>query len=56
MIKKILVTLDGSEPANKALDFALGLAEKYSAELMLLNVYQPIAPLFYFPNTNVFGK
>lgn len=50
MIKKILVALDGSEQANKALDFALGLAETYSAELMLLNVYQPVAPFFYFPS------
>jgi nucleotide-binding universal stress UspA family protein len=50
LIKKILVALDGSEQANKALDFALGLAETYSAELMLLNVYQPVAPFFYFPS------
>lgn len=50
MIKKILVALDGSEPANKALDFALGLAETYSAELVLLNVYQLITPFFYFPS------
>lgn len=56
MIKKILVAVDGSEPANKALDFALGLAEKYSAEVMLLNVYQPITPLFYFPTMNVPGS
>jgi nucleotide-binding universal stress UspA family protein len=50
VIKKILVALDGSEPANKALDFALGLAETYSAELVLLNVYQLITPFFYFPS------
>jgi nucleotide-binding universal stress UspA family protein len=56
LIKKILVAVDGSELANKALDFALGLAEKYSAELMLLNVYQPITPLFHFPTTSVLGS
>lgn len=56
MIKKILVAVDGSEPANKAVDFALGLAEKYSAELMLLNVYQPITPLFHFPTTSVLAS
>lgn len=38
MIKKILVPLDGSEPADKALDFALDLAEKYSADIVLLTV------------------
>jgi nucleotide-binding universal stress UspA family protein len=53
LIKKILVAFDGSEPANKALDFALGLAKKCSAELMLLNVYQPITTMFYSPTTSV---
>ena len=56
MIKKILVAVDGSEQANKALDFALSLAETYSAELKLLNVYQPIAPLFYFPSMSIPGS
>ena len=56
MIKKILVAIDGSEPANKALDFALDLAEKYSAELMLLNVYQLITPVFYSPPISVLGS
>ena len=42
MIKKTLVALDGSESANRALDFALDMAEKYSAEILLLNVIQPI--------------
>jgi nucleotide-binding universal stress UspA family protein len=38
------------------LDFALGLAEKFSAELMLLSVYQPIPPLVYFPTMTVPGS
>jgi len=38
-MKKILVAIDGSEPADNALDFALNLVEKYSASLVLLNVY-----------------
>jgi nucleotide-binding universal stress UspA family protein len=38
MIKKVLVALDGSEPAEKALNFALNLAEKYSAKLVLISV------------------
>lgn len=39
MIERILVALDGSEPADKALDLALDLAEKYSAETVLLSVF-----------------
>lgn len=50
MIEKILVALDGSEPADRALDFALDLAEKYSAEIVLISVFQPaLAPMLYNP-------
>jgi len=35
-----LVAIDGSEHANKALDYALDLAEKYSATVTILNVFQ----------------
>ncbi|MEM0196420.1 MAG: universal stress protein [Desulfurococcaceae archaeon] len=46
MIKKILVAFDGSEHAYKALDFALDLAEKYSATVTIINVFQaPIIPM-----------
>ncbi len=38
MIKKILVPVDGSEHANRALDFALDLAQKYSAEILVVTV------------------
>ena len=38
MIKSILVAVDGSENSDKALDFALDLAEKYSAAVTVLNV------------------
>ncbi|MDH5795060.1 MAG: universal stress protein [Candidatus Bathyarchaeota archaeon] len=38
LIGKILVALDGSESADRALDFALDLAEKYSANMVLLSV------------------
>ena len=44
MITKILVAIDGSEHADKALDFALDLAEKYSATITLVNVFQ--VPMF----------
>ena len=40
MIKKILVPVDGSEHANRALDFALDMAQKYLAEILLLTVVQ----------------
>ena len=38
MVEKILVPLDGSDHADKALDAALDLAEAYSAEIFLLSV------------------
>ncbi len=41
MIQKILVPIDGSEPANRALEFAFDLAQKYSAEILVLTVVQP---------------
>ena len=40
MIKKILVAIDGSNLAYKSLDYALDLARKYSAEVMVLTVIQ----------------
>ncbi len=42
MIKKILVALDGSEHADHALHFALDLAEKYSADMVLVSVIHPV--------------
>ena len=38
MVKKILLPLDGSDQAFKALDFASDLAEKYGAALLVLYV------------------
>jgi len=38
MIKKILVAIDGSKPSIRALDYALDLAEKLDAEVVLLSV------------------
>ncbi len=38
MIKNILVAVDCSENSIRALDFALDLAEKYSAAVTILNV------------------
>jgi nucleotide-binding universal stress UspA family protein len=54
MIEKILVAFDSSEPANKALDFAVDIAEKYSAEILILSVIQPaITPVLQYPQLGV---
>jgi nucleotide-binding universal stress UspA family protein len=37
-ISRILVPIDGSVNANRALNFGISLAKKYKAELMVLNV------------------
>ncbi len=39
-IKRILVAIDGSENSYRALEFALNLAEKFEASVMILNVFQ----------------
>ena len=38
LIRNILVAVDGSENSDRALDFALELAEKFAAALTVLNV------------------
>jgi nucleotide-binding universal stress UspA family protein len=38
MIRNILVAVDGSENSDRTLDFALDLAEKFNASIMILNV------------------
>jgi len=54
LIKRILVPLDGSEPADIALHFALDLAEKYSAEIVLLSVVPPVTlPIVASPATGM---
>ncbi len=40
VISKILVAFDGTKCAERALDFGLDLAEKYSAEVLILNVLE----------------
>jgi nucleotide-binding universal stress UspA family protein len=40
LINKILVATDFSENANRALDFALVLAEKLGASITIINIYQ----------------
>ena len=49
LITKILVGVDGSEYSEKVLDYALEIAEKFSASLLVLNVFQP-PPEFEYLN------
>jgi nucleotide-binding universal stress UspA family protein len=48
LITKILVGIDGSKNSEKALDYALEIAEKFSASILILNVFQP-PPEFGYP-------
>ena len=50
MITKILVGVDGSKNSEKALDYALEIAEKFSASILLLNVFQPPPEFGYQAN------
>lgn len=49
MIKKILVSLDGSKLAEKALPYAQHLAQKFEAELVLVRVLQLSSDFFGIP-------
>jgi nucleotide-binding universal stress UspA family protein len=43
MIQTIAVGTDGSETASKAVDFALGLAEKFGSRLVVASSYRPVS-------------
>jgi nucleotide-binding universal stress UspA family protein len=43
MIETITVGTDGSETASKAVDFALDLAEKFGARVVIASSYRPIS-------------
>lgn len=45
MFKTILVAVDGSDQAQKAVDVAADLAQKYDAQLLLLSVYKHVSSL-----------
>jgi nucleotide-binding universal stress UspA family protein len=54
VINKILVPTDGSEPSAEALDYAVDLADKYSAEILLLSVVPPVTiPTFSHPAAGI---
>jgi nucleotide-binding universal stress UspA family protein len=59
-ISRILVPTDGSVNANRALNFAIGLAKKYGAELLVMNVIPTpnvlIAASSYKMNPNGLGS
>jgi nucleotide-binding universal stress UspA family protein len=64
LIRNILVAVDGSENSDRAVDFALDLAEKYSSALMFLNVSEVLAmgavpqesTTYSFDNMTLLGK
>lgn len=43
MIETIAVGTDGSETASKAVDFALDMAKRYGARLVVASSYQPVS-------------
>jgi nucleotide-binding universal stress UspA family protein len=49
MMKKILVSLDGSRLAEKALPYAKALAETFEAELLLVRILEPMIMADYGP-------
>ena len=57
MINKILVAIDGSETADLALNFGLDIAIKYSAEVLIISVFDTISQylvsqgMLYAPNS-----
>jgi len=51
MLKKILVTLDGSEFSERALPYAIELAQKFSATLEMIWVLQPVIVMSDFGAT-----
>ncbi len=45
MIKHILIPYDQSEPANRALEFAIDLAKKYAAKISVVACIVPQVPM-----------
>jgi nucleotide-binding universal stress UspA family protein len=43
LLKKVLVAIDGSENSGRALDFAVGISEKFGSSLSILNVSESIS-------------
>ena len=43
MVERIAVGTDGSDTAQKAVDFALDMAERYQAKLIVASAYTPVS-------------
>jgi nucleotide-binding universal stress UspA family protein len=43
MVKTIAVGTDGSDTAQVAVDFAMDMAEKYGAKLLIASAYKPVS-------------
>jgi nucleotide-binding universal stress UspA family protein len=43
MFKKIAVATDGSPTADKAVDVAIDLAQRYQGSLLILSAYEPVS-------------
>ena len=43
MVQTIAVGTDGSETAKRAVDFAMDMAERFSARLVLASAYRPVS-------------
>jgi nucleotide-binding universal stress UspA family protein len=64
LIRNVLVAVDGSKNSDKALDFALDLAEKYGSAVMVLNVSEVLAmgvvpqesTTYSYENMSMIGK
>ena len=52
--QKIMVPIDFSEPSQRALDFGVGLAKQFGAEIVVFHCYQlPLPTLGHHPYTTV---
>lgn len=52
LLHNVLVAVDGSENAERALDFALDLTEKYNAAITILNVSPSLGAMGAVPQEN----
>ena len=53
MMSKILVAVDGSEHADKAFEFAVYLAMKTGAKLLILHVFEELGNIGYSINKEI---
>jgi nucleotide-binding universal stress UspA family protein len=51
LLRNILVPIDGAENAERTLDFALGLAEKFGSDITILNVSE-VLPMGVVPEAS----